>query len=107
MNDTWPANLNRLNAIRLTDPGLYSLALHAFIESQAAKAVGSTRDMNFRDILQAWYRDHKDKLLSSASSPEIDADLMALLSSIIREHSITNTVRHSFAALSYEESRAV
>ncbi len=107
MNDTWPSDLNRLNAIRLTDPGLYSLALHAFIESQAAKAVGSTRDMNFRDILQAWYRDHKDKLLSPAPSPEIDADLMALLSSIIREHSITNTVRHSFAALSYEESRAV
>ena len=116
MNEKWPENLDRLNAVRLTDPGLYALGLHAFIESHAQGFVGSTRDMTFRDILQAWYRDHRESLLTpvigaaagaAAASPESDADIMAVLSSIIREHIITNRVRHSFAGLSYEEARGI
>ena len=105
MNDNWPVNLNRLNAVRLTDPGLYALGLHAFIENQAAQAVGSTRDMNFQDILQTWYRDHRDSIDSLGTGSA--ADFMAVLSAIIREHVITNTVRHSFASLSFEEARGI
>ncbi|MCD6343899.1 MAG: hypothetical protein J7L76_08930, partial [Spirochaetaceae bacterium] len=105
MNDNWPVNLNRLNAVRLTDPGLYALGLHAFIENQAAQAVGSTRDMNFQDIHQTWYRDHRDSIDSLGTGSA--ADFMAVLSAIIREHVITNTVRHNFASLSFEEARGI
>ena len=105
MNEQWSANLERLNAVRLTDPGLYALGLHAFIENHAQRFVGSTRDMNFRDILQTWYRDYKESI--SPSDTGAAADFMAVLSSIIREHFITNKVRHNFASLSYEEARGI
>ena len=55
----WPASLTRLDTIRRTDPGLYAVALHAFIEGEAGRALESTRDMNFRQIIQAWWREHR------------------------------------------------
>ena len=47
-NPDWPSSLTRLDALRSTDPGLYAVALHAFIEGEAGRALESTRDMNFR-----------------------------------------------------------
>jgi len=53
MNEHWPENPDRLNAVRLADPGLYALGLHAFIESHTQGFVRNTRYMNFRDYKES------------------------------------------------------
>ncbi len=110
VNNNWPASLTRLEAIRRTDPGLYAVALHAFIEGEAGKVLQGTRDMNFRDIIQAWWRDHKSVITSGFPtdlSDEKETDLLAILMAIAGEHRLTNPVRHRFAALAPEEARGV
>ena len=103
-------SLTRLDIIRTTDPGLYAVALHAFIEARVQKSIGSTREMNFTAILQTWWHEHRDDVTagrSEALSSEDEAALRAILSSISRDHRITNTVRHNFARLTPEEARGV
>ncbi|MCK5249779.1 MAG: hypothetical protein KAJ98_07435, partial [Spirochaetaceae bacterium] len=102
----WPQSLTRLDAVRNTDPGLYTVALHAFIEGEAGKSLQSTRDMNFRDIIQAWWRDYKDDIAPNLDE-EQENDLWAVLVAITKEHSLTNPVRHRFARLAPEEARGV
>ncbi|MDF1569671.1 MAG: UvrD-helicase domain-containing protein [Spirochaetaceae bacterium] len=103
-------SLTRLDIIRTTDPGLYAVALHAFIEAHVQKCIGSTREMNFTAILLTWWHEHRDDVTAGrtgALSSEDEAALRAILSSISRDHRITNTVRHNFARLTPEEARGV
>ena len=98
-----PSSLSRINAIRVIDPGLYALALHAFIEAQAKKALGHSMGLRFREILQAWYRECRDALISRVSPSGSESDLMEIMYAVIRDHTITNEVRHSFAYARAEE----
>jgi hypothetical protein len=103
-----PDNLTRLDTIRTTDPGLYAVALHAFIEARVQQSIGSTREMNFTAILQTWWHEHRDDITAGRSEPlnlEDEAALRSILAAISRDHRITNTVRHNFARLTPEEAR--
>ena len=101
-----PENLIRLEALRRTDPGLYAVALHAFIEGEAGRALESTRDMNFRQIIQAWWREHRETIAPDLPVDR-ESDLQSILMSIAAEHRLTNPVRHRFARLAPEEARGL
>ncbi len=102
----WPQSLSRLEAIRQSDPGLFAVALHAFIEGEAGRALESTRDMNFREIIQAWWRNHRNDIAPKLPEDKED-DLWSVLIAIAAEHRLTNPVRHRFARLAPEEARGV
>ena len=99
--------LSRLNALRTSDPGFYTLALHSFIESRASLNPEATREMTFREILHTWFRDHKESFPGLTGTPAPSEDeLYSVLHAVIRDHRLTNAVRHEFARLTPEEARS-
>lgn len=86
----------RLNRLAGTDEGFFVLALHSFIEAHVCSDFPPIRNIeHFPDLLWA-YGDH---LKANGRTLE---DLKTV-TRIIKEHAITNQVRHSFCTLDREE----
>jgi hypothetical protein len=88
--------ITRLIRLAGTDEGFFVLALHSFIEAYVCDDLPSIRSIDaFPDLLWA-YGEHLKRRGCTH-------DELATLNRIIKEHAITNQVRHSFIRLDREE----
>ena len=86
----------RLLRLAGTDEGFYVLALHSFVEAFVCDDFPPIRSIeHFPDLLWA-YGDH----LKAHGCP---TEKLSTITRIIKEHAITNQVRHSFCKLDKEE----
>ena len=93
--------LERISNMFGTDPGFYVVAIHSLIESIANRYCGffTESESSFREKLE----ELEDLLSKSDSDIKKNRDIF---SKIIREHRITNRVRHNFENLSKNEAAA-
>ncbi|MCG8452249.1 MAG: DEAD/DEAH box helicase family protein [Spirochaetales bacterium] len=97
-------SLKRLNSLGKTDPGLYALALHCFVESQARADLPQPTEFGFRTLIVAWWQ----HVLSSSPhhvTPETQKEARRILSAVIRHHASIREVRRNFIRMSQEELR--
>lgn len=94
-------NLVRLLRLQGSDAGFYVLAVHSFIENHLRLVIVSE---NFDDDSFYFYIDSFRELLRSKKQGFIPG--LDVLGMIIKQHKITNEVRHRFGMVDSEEARA-
>jgi hypothetical protein len=96
MKGSLEESLARLTRLAGTDGGFFVLALHSFVEAYVGEDFPPIRHIeSFPDLLWA-YGDH----LKANGCP---VEGLKTITRIIKEHALTNQVRHTFANLDKEE----
>ena len=93
--------LKRISKMFGTDPGFYVVAIHSLIESLANRYCGffNESECTFREKLE----ELEDLMIKTNSDIKKNRQVF---NKIIREHRITNRVRHNFENLSKNEAAA-
>ena len=95
--------IRRLEAVQISDAGLFVLAVHAFAEATIRRTIGATteeyRDANFAYLVNEYRR---YLIEQNAGVYHRDLDVLRHLSNT---HHKTNPVRHEFESLDPEEIR--
>lgn len=103
MGDWLRQSSKRLAAVAGSDPGVYVLSLHAFVEGYLRTlhpdCAAAGEETGFGELLRAF--GDKLKAMRNAFIPGY-----GVLGDLAREHLATNRVRHRFAALCDEEALA-
>ncbi len=90
-SDYIDCQLARLEALQGTDPAIFSLAVHAFIEGSLRDRYGlSTMELGFNDLVYTFLYECKEK--DPGYIPEL-----SVLKELKHTHMETNEVRHRFA----------
>ncbi len=93
--------LTRLAALQGSDPGVFVLAVHAFIEGYLRSLYVPADPAD--DSFYAYLEEFRSDLLSKARGYVQGLDSLA---QIKNQHHLTNDVRHRFAAAAVEDARA-
>lgn len=103
MDDWLVGSAKRLTAVAGSDPGVYVLALHAFVEGylrrQHPECAAAGEETGFGELVRAFGEKLK-------AEKEAFIAGYGVLGDLAREHAATNRVRHRFAALCEEEAVA-
>lgn len=101
MTDTIQNAFDRLYAIQSSDEGLYTLAVHSFVEAVIRSRICEESEQDFDKSFYELVKDYKQYLIEEANGTHL-TDLH-VLQNLMDCHRPTNTVRHNFATLSKDE----